>query len=109
LVSKNVNVLNKNKELTFIISSMTLGADKILNLVTNWHAADEISLSDNRYMDGPKTNKGTGAGVYKWRPKQAHSFSFGFYTMLFQAKYMPLKHRQWRMYKRATQVGTLTF
>ena len=56
LVSTNLNVLNKDKELTFVISNreevidLTLGADKIVNIVSNWHAPDEISLSDNRYI-----------------------------------------------------------
>jgi hypothetical protein len=42
-------------------------------------------------MDRPNTNKGTGAGVYRWRPKQAHSFSFGFHTTLFHAEIRAIK------------------
>jgi hypothetical protein len=29
------------------------------------------------YMDGSKTNEGTGDGVYKWGLKKGHSFSLG--------------------------------
>ena len=29
---------------------MTLGTDKIGDLVTNWHVSDEISLSDHRHI-----------------------------------------------------------
>jgi hypothetical protein len=56
LVSTNLNILNKDKQLTLVISNreevidLTPGADKIVNLVTNWHASDEIPLSDNRYI-----------------------------------------------------------
>jgi hypothetical protein len=55
LVSTNLNILNKDKELTLVISNrevvidLTPGADKIVNTVTNWHASDEIS-SDNGYI-----------------------------------------------------------
>jgi len=37
-------------------------------------------------MDGPKTNKGTGAKVYRWGSRKAHSFSFWLHTMVFQAE-----------------------
>jgi hypothetical protein len=29
---------------------LTLGTDKIGDLVTNWHVSDQISLSDHRYI-----------------------------------------------------------
>jgi hypothetical protein len=55
LVSRNLNIFNKGNEPTFVISNrkeiihLTLGSDKIVDFVTNWHVSDEISLSDNRY------------------------------------------------------------
>jgi hypothetical protein len=55
LVSTNLNILNKGNEPTFVISNrkevidLTLGTDKIGDLVTNWHVSDDISLSDHRY------------------------------------------------------------
>jgi hypothetical protein len=36
--------------------------------------------------DGFKTIKGTGARVYRWGSRKAHSFSFGLHTMVFQAE-----------------------
>jgi ribonuclease HI len=39
-----------------------------------------------RYMDGSKTNKGTGAGVYRWSSRRGHSFSLGLHTTVFQAE-----------------------
>jgi hypothetical protein len=56
LVSANLNILNKGNEPTFVVSNrqevidLTLGTDKIGDLVSNWHASDETSLSDNRYI-----------------------------------------------------------
>jgi hypothetical protein len=56
LVSINLNILNKGYKPNFIISNrkevinLTLGTDKIRDLVTNWHVSDEISLSDHRYI-----------------------------------------------------------
>jgi hypothetical protein len=50
LVSTNLSILNKGNEPTFEISNkeevidLTLGTDKIGDLVTNWHVSDEISL-----------------------------------------------------------------
>jgi len=41
--------------------------------------------------DGPKTNKGTGAGVYRWGSRKVHSFSFGLHTMVFQAETYAIK------------------
>jgi len=37
-------------------------------------------------MDGPKTNEGTGAGVYKWGSKRGHSFQLGLHTTVFQVE-----------------------
>jgi hypothetical protein len=56
LVSTNLNILNNGNEPTFVIRNrkkvidLTLGTDKIQNLVTNWHVSDEISLSGDRYI-----------------------------------------------------------
>jgi hypothetical protein len=56
LVSTILNILNKGNEPTFVIINrkevidLTLGADKIGDLVTNCHVSDEISLSDHRYI-----------------------------------------------------------
>jgi hypothetical protein len=56
LVNTNLSILNKGNEPTFVISNrkevidLTLGIDKIRDLVTNWHVSDEISLSDHRYI-----------------------------------------------------------
>jgi hypothetical protein len=49
LVSTNLSILNKGNEPTFVLSNrkvidLTLGTDKIGDLVTNWHVSDEISL-----------------------------------------------------------------
>jgi hypothetical protein len=41
--------------------------------------------------DGPKTNKGTGAGVYRWRSRKAHSFRYGLHTMVFHAETYAIK------------------
>lgn len=35
------------------------------------------------YMDGPKTNEDTGAGVYKWGSKRGHSFQLRLHTTVF--------------------------
>ena len=56
LVSTNLNILNKGNVPTFVISNtmevidLTLGTDKIGDLVTNWHVSYEISLSVHRYI-----------------------------------------------------------
>jgi ribonuclease HI len=36
--------------------------------------------------DGSKTNKGTGAGVYRWGLRRGHNFSLGLHTTVFQAE-----------------------
>jgi hypothetical protein len=52
----NLSILNKGNEPTFVLRNrnkfidLTLGTDKIGDLVTNWHVSDEISLSDHRYI-----------------------------------------------------------
>ena len=38
------------------------------------------------YQDRSKTNKGTGAGVYRWGLRREHSFSLGIHTTIFQVK-----------------------
>jgi hypothetical protein len=56
LVSSNRNILNHSNEPTFVVSNrkevidLTLGTNKIANLVCNWHVSDETSLSDHRYI-----------------------------------------------------------
>ena len=51
-----LNILNKGNEPTFVISNrkevigLTLHAHNLGDLVTNWHASDEIYLSDHRYI-----------------------------------------------------------
>jgi hypothetical protein len=44
------------------------------------------------YTNRFKTNKGTGAGVYRWGLRRGHSISLGLHTTVFQVKYMPLRH-----------------
>jgi hypothetical protein len=52
LVSSNLNILNHSNEPTFVacnrkeVVDLTLGTNKIVNLVSNWHVSDELSLSD---------------------------------------------------------------
>jgi ribonuclease HI len=43
------------------------------------------------YTDRSKTNKGTGAGVYRWGSSRGHSFSLGFHTTVFQAEIYAFK------------------
>jgi hypothetical protein len=56
LVSSNLNILNRRNELAFVVCNrkevieLTLGTNKIGNLVSNWHASDEPSLSDHKYI-----------------------------------------------------------
>ena len=56
MVSTNLNILNNCSELTFVISNrkevidLTLGTDKIGEVVTNWHISDELCLSEHRYV-----------------------------------------------------------
>jgi hypothetical protein len=56
LMSSNLNILNHGNEHTFVVCNRkevidsTLGTNKIANLVSNWHIADEPSLSDHRYI-----------------------------------------------------------
>jgi hypothetical protein len=56
LVILNLNILNQGNEPTFVIcnrkevTDLTLGNNRIGNLVSNWHVSDELSLSDHRYI-----------------------------------------------------------
>jgi ribonuclease HI len=43
------------------------------------------------YTDGSKTNKGTGAGVYRWGLRRGHSFSLGLHAMVFHAEIYAIK------------------
>jgi ribonuclease HI len=43
------------------------------------------------YTDGSKTNKGTGAGVYRWGLRKRNSFSLGLHIMVFQAEICAIK------------------
>jgi hypothetical protein len=56
LVSSKLNILNHGNEPIFVVSSkkdvidLTLGTNKIRNLVSNWHVFGEPSLSDHGYI-----------------------------------------------------------
>jgi hypothetical protein len=56
LASSNLNILNYGNELTFVVCNrkevidLTLGTNKIGDLVSNWHVSDEPSSSDHRYI-----------------------------------------------------------
>jgi hypothetical protein len=56
LVSLSLNILNRVNKPTFVVRSrkevidLTLGTNKIGDLVSNWHVSDELSLSDHRYI-----------------------------------------------------------
>jgi hypothetical protein len=43
------------------------------------------------YRVEPKTNKGTGAGVYRWGCRRGHSFSLGLYITVFQDEICVIK------------------
>ena len=43
------------------------------------------------YTDGSKTNKVTGAGVYRWGSRRGHSFSLGLHTTVLQADIYVIK------------------
>jgi hypothetical protein len=55
-VSSNFNILNHGNEPAFVVHNrkevidLTLGTNKIGDLVSNWHVSDEPSLSDHRYI-----------------------------------------------------------
>jgi hypothetical protein len=55
LVSSNLNILNRSNKHTFVVCNrkkvidLTLGTNKIGDLVSDWHVSDEPSLSDHRY------------------------------------------------------------
>jgi hypothetical protein len=54
LVSSNLDILNRGKEPTFVITNrkevidLTLGTNHIGNLVRDWHVSDESFVSDHR-------------------------------------------------------------
>jgi hypothetical protein len=56
LVNLNLNILNLGNEPTFVVRNkkevidLTLGTNKIGDLVSDWHVSDEPSLSDYRYI-----------------------------------------------------------
>jgi hypothetical protein len=56
LVSSNLNVLNLGNEPTFVVCNrkqvidLTIGTNKIKNLVSNWHVSDEPALSDHGHV-----------------------------------------------------------
>jgi hypothetical protein len=56
LPSSNLNILNRGNEHTFVtcnrkkVNDQTLGTNKIVNLVCNWHVSHEPSISDHRYL-----------------------------------------------------------
>jgi len=43
------------------------------------------------YKDGSKTNKGTGAGVYRWCSRREHTFNLGLHTTVYQAELYVIK------------------
>jgi hypothetical protein len=56
LVGSNLNILNRGNEPTFVVRNrkevfdLTLGSNKIEDLVTNCHVSPDPSLSDHRYI-----------------------------------------------------------
>jgi hypothetical protein len=56
LASLNLNILNPGNEPTFEVckrrdlTDLTLGTNKISNLVNNWHVSVELLMSDHRYI-----------------------------------------------------------
>jgi hypothetical protein len=56
LGTSNLNILNPGNEPNFVVCNrmevidLTLGTNKIGNLVSIWHASDEPFLSDHRYI-----------------------------------------------------------
>jgi hypothetical protein len=56
LVSSNLNIFKKGNEPTFVVTNrqevidLTLGTDKVVDLVSDWRVSDETSLSDHRYI-----------------------------------------------------------
>jgi hypothetical protein len=43
------------------------------------------------YMDRSKTNKGSGAEVYRWGSRRGHSFILGLHTTILQAAIYAIK------------------
>jgi hypothetical protein len=56
LVSSNLNILNHGNEPIFVVRNrqedidLTLGTNRIGDLVSNWQISDDPSLSDHRYI-----------------------------------------------------------
>jgi hypothetical protein len=56
LASLNLYILNCGNERNFVVSNrkevidLTLGANEIAILISNWHVSDEVSFSDHRYI-----------------------------------------------------------
>lgn len=56
LCSTNMGIRNSGNKPTFVISNreevidLTLGSNKLWNLITNWHVSDDLSFSDHRYI-----------------------------------------------------------
>jgi hypothetical protein len=56
LVSSNLNILKQSNEPTFVVRNrqkvidLTLGTNRIGDLVSNWHVSDDPSLSNHRYI-----------------------------------------------------------
>ena len=55
-MSTKLNILNNGNKPTFVINDrnestdFTLGTDKKQHLVSSWHAFDETSLSNHKYI-----------------------------------------------------------
>jgi hypothetical protein len=56
LVSSNLNILNHSNEPTFVVhikkevTDLTLGTNKIGDLISNWHVSDGAPFSDHKYI-----------------------------------------------------------
>jgi hypothetical protein len=56
LASSNLNILNQSNKPTFVVRNrqevidLTLGTNRIGDLVSNWHVSDDPSSSDHRYI-----------------------------------------------------------
>jgi hypothetical protein len=51
-----------------------------------------------RYMDGSKTNIGSGAEMYRWGLRTGYGFNLGLHTTIYQAEiYMALWLVRWRI------------
>ena len=81
-------------------------------VVSIWCSLTSVNGRQQRvlawYTDGSKTNKGSGAGVYRQGWRMGHSFSLGLHTMIFQAEYV-IKACIMENIEMATQVRTFVF